>query len=69
MDKDIFILSIDGGGSRGIIPLTIINYLYNNGIDIINKYKYYTGSSVGVLILCILLTPNIKIDIKDMNLL
>ena len=67
MEENINILSIDGGGSRGIIPLTILNYLYNNNIDIIKKYKYYTGSSVGVLIICMLLTPHIKIDIKNMD--
>jgi len=67
MENKINILSIDGGGSRGIIPLTIINYLYNKDINIIEKYRYYTGSSVGVLIICMLLSPHLNIDIKDMD--
>ena len=67
MNKNINILSIDGGGSRGIVSLTILNFLYNNNINITEKYEYYSGSSVGVLIICILLSPNFKIDIKDMD--
>ena len=67
MNNKINILSIDGGGSRGIIPLTILNFLYNNNINIIEKYEYYSGSSVGVLIICMLLSPHINIDIKDIN--
>lgn len=67
MNKNINILSIDGGGSRGIIPLTILNFLYNNDINVTKKYEYYTGSSVGVLIICMLLSPHINIDIKDIN--
>ncbi len=67
MKEYINILSIDGGGSRGIIPLTIINHLYNSDVNIVEKYKYYTGSSVGVLIICMLLSPIIDIDIKDMD--
>ena len=67
MNNNINILSIDGGGSRGIIPLTILNFLYNNDINVTKKYEYYTGSSVGVLIICMLLSPHINIDIKDIN--
>jgi patatin-like phospholipase/acyl hydrolase len=67
MEYKINILSIDGGGARGIIPLTIINYLYNNNINVIEKYEYYSGSSVGVLIICMLLSPHLNIDLKDIN--
>ena len=63
----INILSIDGGGIKGIIPITIINYLLNNNIDILKKYNYYTWSSVAVLIICSLLLE--KINFKDIEII
>lgn len=52
------VLSIDGGGSRGIIPLTIINYLKTHmpNTQFSDCFDYYTGSSVGIIIICLLLT-------------
>ena len=66
MKELINILSIDGGGIRGMIPIKFINYIYNY-IDIINNFKYYTGSSVGVLIICFLLHPEQIFNFKNIE--
>jgi patatin-like phospholipase/acyl hydrolase len=59
------ILVIDGGGIRGIIPLSFINYFSNNiNGQFIDKFDYYSASSVGVIILCFLLYP----ESHDLNL-
>lgn len=55
----IKILTIDGGGSRGIIPITILLHLIELlPSNILDYFDYFSGSSVGVILLCILLLPN-----------
>lgn len=66
------ILSIDGGGSKGIIPFTFLKYINSNiqkkQKTVLNKkcvqdyFDYFTGSSVGVIIICLLLTPDFDLN-------
>jgi uncharacterized protein len=57
------ILSIKGGGCRGIISLKILMYIEEiTGMPIYEIFDYYGGSSVGCLIVCgILLSEDGKI--------
>lgn len=57
------ILSIKGGGCRGIISLKILMYIEEiTGMPIYELFDYYGGSSVGCLIVCgILLSEDGKI--------
>ncbi|XP_060668333.1 patatin-like protein 2 isoform X1 [Ziziphus jujuba] len=61
----ITILSIDGGGVRGIIPSVILNFLESelqilDGTDarIADYFDYISGTSTGGLITTMLTTPN-----------
>ncbi|KAJ0984737.1 hypothetical protein J5N97_003093 [Dioscorea zingiberensis] len=61
----ITILSIDGGGIRGIIPATVINFLESelqklDGEDarIVDYFDVIAGTSTGGLITAMLTTPN-----------
>lgn len=51
------ILCINGGGVRGIIPLTIIKIL-NKYENILNKIDIVSGSSIGGIIACCLVLPD-----------
>lgn len=61
--KKIRILSLDGGGIRGIIPATIIKYAENYlkekapGTTIADHFDFIAGSSTGGILTCIYLTP------------
>ena len=47
------ILSIDGGGLRGIVPLTILKYIEEKeGKKIIELFDLITGTSTGGIIAC-----------------
>ena len=53
----INILCINGGGIRGIIPLTIIKKL-NNYRNFLDNIDIVSGSSIGALIACCLILPD-----------
>lgn len=47
----IFILSIDGGGSRGVIPATVLHYLEREeGVAIREAFDFFAGVSTGALV-------------------
>lgn len=47
----IFILSIDGGGSRGVIPATVLHYLQSEeDVDIRETFDFFAGVSTGGLV-------------------
>lgn len=55
----IFILSIDGGGIRGIIPATILAHIQKEtGVKITDAFQFYIGTSTGGLIVLFLNTPD-----------
>lgn len=62
--KKIRILSLDGGGIRGIIPGVILNYLEkrlqkigNNNLKIGDYFDFIAGTSTGGILACIYLMP------------
>ena len=47
----IFILSIDGGGSRGAIPATLLHHFEaRQGIDVREEFDFFAGVSTGALV-------------------
>ena len=47
----IFVLSIDGGGSRGVIPANILNYIETEEqLSIRNEFDFFAGVSTGALV-------------------
>lgn len=64
--KKIRVLSLDGGGIRGIIPATVLEYVENKLIEITSNPKariadYFdiiVGTSTGGILGCFYLTPN-----------
>ena len=47
----IFILSIDGGGSRGVIPANILNHIeYEQQISVRKEFDFFAGVSTGALV-------------------
>jgi patatin-like phospholipase/acyl hydrolase len=47
----IFVLCIDGGGSRGVIPANILNHLENDArIPVRQTFDFYAGVSTGAMI-------------------
>lgn len=58
-NKNFFILSIDGGGVRGIIPAIILKYIEDR-IDtpLCKKFDVIAGSSTGAIIAAGLSVPN-----------
>ena len=47
----IIILSIDGGGSRGVIPVNVLNYLERDRhIPIRESFDFFAGVSTGALV-------------------
>ena len=64
--KKVRILSLDGGGMRGIIPATIVEYIENKLIEktknpnarIADYFDIIVGTSTGGILSCFYLTPN-----------
>lgn len=47
----ILVLSIDGGGSRGVIPTNVLNYMeLEQGISIREEFDFFAGVSTGALV-------------------
>ena len=47
----IFILSIDGGGSRGVIPANVLNFIENEEkVTVRNEFDFFAGVSTGALV-------------------
>ena len=47
----IFILSIDGGGSRGVIPARILNYIESEErVSVREEFDFFAGVSTGALV-------------------
>ena len=65
-EKNLRILSIDGGGMRGIIPATILAQLEQALIEKTNKpdtrlvdyFDFFTGTSTGGILTCLYLLPD-----------
>jgi len=66
MSKKVRILSLDGGGMRGIIPATVLEYLEKKLIEksgnpnarIADYFDMIVGTSTGGILGCFYLTPN-----------
>lgn len=66
MHKKIRVLSLDGGGIRGIIPATILQYVENKIIEktgnanarLADYFDIMVGTSTGGILTCFYLTPN-----------
>jgi patatin-like phospholipase/acyl hydrolase len=64
--KKVRILSLDGGGIRGVIPATVLTYVENKLIDITGNpnarladyFDIIAGTSTGGILSCFYLTPN-----------
>ena len=47
----IFILSVDGGGSRGVIPVNVLNYIERKEqISVRKEFDFFAGVSTGALV-------------------
>ena len=47
----IFILSIDGGGTRGVIPANVLNYIESEEqVSIRKEFDFFAGVSTGALV-------------------
>jgi patatin-like phospholipase/acyl hydrolase len=47
----IFILSIDGGGSRGVIPVNVLHHIESiEQVSIRDEFDFFTGVSTGALV-------------------
>ncbi len=66
--KKVKILSIDGGGIRGIIPGTILKYLEetlqkldnNSNLRLADYFDFIAGTSTGGILSCLYLMPDSK---------
>jgi uncharacterized protein len=66
MDKIVKILSIDGGGIRGILPATFLSILEeklreksgNENLRLAECFDFIAGTSTGGLLTCMYLTPD-----------
>jgi patatin-like phospholipase/acyl hydrolase len=64
MKKKVRILSIDGGGIRGIIPATLLKYAESYlqqkapGTSLADHFDFIAGTSTGGILTCIYLTPD-----------
>lgn len=66
MSKKVRILSLDGGGIRGIIPATVLEYVEKQLIEKTNNpnarladfFDIIVGTSTGGILACFYLTPN-----------
>ena len=51
MKGPIFVLSIDGGGSRGVIPANMLNFIEREEqISIRNEFDFFAGVSTGAMV-------------------
>ncbi len=51
MKGPIFILSIDGGGSRGVIPANVLNFIEcEEQISVRQEFDFFAGVSTGALV-------------------
>jgi patatin-like phospholipase/acyl hydrolase len=70
MSKKVRILSLDGGGIRGIIPATVLEYVEKQLIEKTNNpnarladfFDIIVGTSTGGILACFYLTPNPNTD-------
>jgi patatin-like phospholipase/acyl hydrolase len=47
----IFILSIDGGGSRGVIPANVLNFIEREEqLSVRKEFDFFAGVSTGALV-------------------
>ena len=66
MDKAVKILSIDGGGIRGVLPATLLSVLEeklqetsgNENFRLAESFDLIAGTSTGGLLTCMYLTPD-----------
>ena len=73
MMKKVRILSLDGGGMRGIIPATVLEYVENQIIEktgnpnarIADYFDFVAGTSTGGILSAFYLTPNLKAGEND----
>lgn len=64
--KKVRILSLDGGGIRGIIPATVLEYIENKFIEktgnsnarLADLFDFIIGTSTGGILTCFYLAPN-----------
>ncbi|MFT7288275.1 MAG: patatin-like phospholipase/acyl hydrolase [Halieaceae bacterium] len=53
MRKPILILSVDGGGVRGVIPVNVLALIESQrGIDVRDSFDFFAGVSTGALVAC-----------------
>ncbi|MEG2071077.1 MAG: patatin-like phospholipase family protein, partial [Bacteroidales bacterium] len=72
MKKKIRILTIDGGGIRGIIPAVILNYMEeeiqkrtgNANATLADYFEMIAGTSTGGILTCFYLLPAKDGDLK-----
>ncbi len=51
MKGPIFILSIDGGGSRGVIPVNVLNFIERDEhVSVRDEFDFFAGVSTGALV-------------------
>jgi len=68
--RKLRVLSIDGGGVRGIVPATILNYLEqgfqtisdNEHMRIADCFDIIVGTSTGGILACLYLSPNTELS-------
>ena len=47
----IFILSIDGGGSRGVIPANVLNFIEREEqVAVRTEFDFFAGVSTGAVV-------------------
>lgn len=69
-EEERFILSIDGGGMRGIIPAVLLSHLssiLDDGIPFYAHFDLIAGTSTGGIIALGLTTPNTNVDKQDLE--
>ena len=67
--KKLKILSIDGGGTRGIIPATILNCIYSDtGKHPLDIFDIFAGTSTGGILILSLGVNRKTYDIMDLYL-
>jgi len=72
-NKKVRILSLDGGGIRGIIPATVLKYVEEKLIEItknpntriVDYFDMIVGTSTGGILACFYLTPNLNAKSED----
>ena len=75
MENKVRILSIDGGGIRGIIPATVLQYVEekliklsgNEDARLADFFDLIVGTSTGGILTCFYLTPNPSLKNREKN--